>query len=101
MDFRKLIREADPRVKFNWASAVFWLALGIASFPLGWYNLVVLVWIASVYANIKTDIGAAEAADDRKVLRAVSKAIAEVQKNRVQMDRIEDMLQKALASKEV
>jgi hypothetical protein len=94
VDFLKLVREADPRVKFNWGSAIFWLALGIASFPLGWYDLVVLVWIASVYANIKTDISAAEAADDRKVLR-------EIHKNRAQMDRIEGLLLKVLSNEDV
>jgi hypothetical protein len=37
------------------------------SFVFGWQNSVVLVWIASVYANTVSDLGAAEAADDREV----------------------------------
>ena len=70
------------RVWFNRVSAALWLVLGVASFPLGWSESVALVWIASVYANIKTDIGAAEAADDRPVLAAVAELRAEVKELR-------------------
>lgn len=57
----------SKRVWFNYISAGFWLVLGALSFPLGWANSVAVVWLASVYANVKTDVGAAEAADDHKV----------------------------------
>src|SRR4051812_41733268 len=63
-------RRARPgrAVWINYASAALWLILGIVSFPLGWASSVVLVWIASAYANVKTDVGAAIAADDGAVL---------------------------------
>ncbi len=50
------------------ARALLWAAVGVLSFPLGWADSVVLVWIASLYANVATDLGAAQAADDRAVL---------------------------------
>lgn len=62
---------AKPRtgsVWFNRASAIAWVLFGFISFTLGLQNSVALVWLASVYANAKTDWGAAEAADDRAVL---------------------------------
>lgn len=45
-----------------------WVGVGIASFVFGFENSVVLVWIASLYANIVSDWGAAEAADDREIV---------------------------------
>jgi hypothetical protein len=56
------------KVLINKLSAVGWAALGLVSFLLGWQNSVALVWLASVYANVKTDWGTAEAADDRAVV---------------------------------
>lgn len=56
------------RVWFARARAATWVILGIVSFPLGWANSVVLVWIASVYANVESGIAAGEAADDSAVL---------------------------------
>lgn len=47
--------------------ACCWAVIGALSFVFGWQNSVALVWSASVYANIVSDIGAAEAADDRRV----------------------------------
>lgn len=70
------------KVWFHRSRAILWVILGVASFPLGWANSVALVWAASVYANVLTDIGAAEAADDREVL--------------ARLDRIEQLLQQAL-----
>jgi hypothetical protein len=58
-------------VWFHRATAALWLILGAVAFPLGWADSVALVWIASVYANFKTDIGTANAADDRRVLDAI------------------------------
>lgn len=75
------------RVWFNWISAGLWLALGIASFPLGWSGSVVMVWLASVYANVKTDWGAAEAADDKEVVERLERIerilVLEIRRRRV------------------
>lgn len=54
-------------VWFHRARAVGWLLVGAVSFPMGWSNSIALVWVASFYANITGDWGAAEAADDRDV----------------------------------
>ncbi len=58
---------ARQRVWFHRSRAIIWVIVGALSFPLGWANSVVLVWIASLYANVSTDAGAAEAADDRAI----------------------------------
>jgi hypothetical protein len=50
------------RVWFNRLSAIGWAVAGIAAFPLGWAYSVAFVTIASIYANVKTDWGAAESA---------------------------------------
>lgn len=59
--------DVRARVLFHRCSAAFWGVLGLISFALGWQNSVAMVWLASVYANIKSDWGAAEAADDSAV----------------------------------
>lgn len=66
-------------VWFHRARAVGWAVIGAVSFPLGWADSVVLVWIASVYANTVSDWGAAEAADNREVLDELA-AIRQSQK---------------------
>lgn len=58
----------NARVRFARLRALAWLVVGAVSFPLGWADSVVLVWIASVYANAVGEVGAAEAADDKVVL---------------------------------
>jgi len=50
------------------ARAAAWIAIGIWSFTAGQADSVTLVWIASLYANVATDLGGAAAADDRTVL---------------------------------
>lgn len=55
------------KVWFHRTRAMAWVVIGGLSFPLGWANSVALVWIASLYANISTDYGNGEAADDRAV----------------------------------
>lgn len=55
-------------VWFHRSRAIVWALVGVASFPLGWANSVVLVWVASLYANIATDWGNGEAADDRDLV---------------------------------
>lgn len=59
------------RIWFNRISALGWLIAGIISFPLGWAYSVAFVTVASIYANVKTDWGAAEAADDRTAAEAL------------------------------
>jgi hypothetical protein len=56
------------RVWFARARALVWVVLGVVSFPLGWANSVVLVWMASVYANVESGIASSEAADDSKIM---------------------------------
>lgn len=56
------------RVWFHRARAIVWVIIGAASYPLGWANSVAVVWTASLYANIMTDWGAAEAADEHEVM---------------------------------
>ena len=52
---------------FHYSRAAAWAIVGILAFALGWTESVTLVLIASLYANIVGDVGAAEAADDREV----------------------------------
>jgi hypothetical protein len=56
------------RVWFHRISAMCWLLAGIVAWPLGWAASLAFVVIASVYANVKSDWGAAEAADDTAVM---------------------------------
>jgi hypothetical protein len=44
------------------------VVIGAVSFWFGWTESVTLVLIASLYANVVGDWGAAEAADNREVL---------------------------------
>lgn len=57
------------RVWFHRCRSMAWMTVGALSFPLGWANQIVLVWVASLYANVASDWAAAEAADDRKITR--------------------------------
>lgn len=59
------------RVRFARLRAFAWALVGAVSFPLGWANSVVLVWIASVYANVASEIAAGEAADDDAVISEI------------------------------
>lgn len=61
------------RVHFHRARAAAWVAIGAASFALGAADSVALVWIASLYANVVSDLGAAEAADDRAVVERLDR----------------------------
>lgn len=65
-------------VWFNRISAILWVLAGIAAFPLGWAYSVAFVTIASIYANVKTDWGTAEAADNAEVLKAIAELRKEV-----------------------
>lgn len=63
---------------FNRACAVGWAVAGILAFPLGWAYSVAFVTVASIYANVKTDWGTAEAADNSEVLEALAELRKEV-----------------------
>jgi hypothetical protein len=82
--------QSDPgkrfKITFHKARAVIWLLFGLVSFLLGWQNQVSLVWLASIYANVVSDWGAGEAADDEDVIKRLSQ--------------IEQALQKILATLE-
>jgi hypothetical protein len=56
------------RVWFHRSRSIAWMVVGALSFPFGWAHSIVLVWIASLYANVASDWSASEAADDRAVL---------------------------------
>lgn len=49
-----------------------WLVLTVPAL-LWWPNSVAFVIIASIYANVKSDWGAAEAADDRDVIERLER----------------------------
>lgn len=55
------------RVQFHRLRAGIWLALLIPAL-IWWREEIWFVIVASVYANIMSDWGAAEAADDRQVM---------------------------------
>lgn len=60
------------KVLFHRASAVFW---GVLIFPayMWWRDSVAFVIAASIYANVKSDWGAAEAADNRDVIQRLER----------------------------
>jgi hypothetical protein len=66
------------RIWFHRSRAIGWLLLGAATFIFGFQDSVVMVWIASIYANVVSDWTASEAVDDRDVI--------------TRLDRIERML---------
>lgn len=55
------------RVWFHRTSALIWLTLIIPAL-IWWRDSVTFVIVASIYANLKSDWSASEAADDRDVL---------------------------------
>lgn len=59
-------------VWFHRGCAVVWALLLIPAL-LFWPDSVAFVIIASVYANVKSDWGAAEAADDHRVLARIDR----------------------------
>ena len=65
-------------ILFHRACALIWGALLVPSL-LFWPESVAFVIFASVYANVKSDWGAAEAADDRRVQRQIALLRLDVQ----------------------
>ena len=62
----------NRRVWFHRAGAILWI-LAIPASLTWWPDSIVFVIIASCYANIKADWGAAEAADDREVVERLER----------------------------
>lgn len=79
---RRADRTRTAKILFHKGSALAWAAFGALSFYMGWQNNVALVWMASVYANVKSDWTAAEAADDRAVVAEMARLAAEVRRTR-------------------
>jgi hypothetical protein len=65
-------------VWFNRISAVLWVIGGLTVLLLGYGNSVVAVWLASVYANAKTDWSTAAAEDNSEVMAALAELREEV-----------------------
>lgn len=65
------------RIWFHRSRAVGWVLLGAAAFLLGLQDSVVMVWIASVYANAVSDWTAGEAADQREQLACLRRIEAQ------------------------
>lgn len=59
---------ATARVWFHRSRSIVWLIVAVLALPFGWLNSVVLVSLASLYANVASDWSASEAADDREVV---------------------------------
>jgi hypothetical protein len=76
------------RVRLARLRAIAWAVVGIVSFPLGWANSVVLVWIASVYANVASEVAAGEAADDEAVLTELRALREQVETLRQTLDQV-------------
>lgn len=76
---------------------MFWAVLGFISFVFGWQNNIAMVWIASVYANIKSDWGAAEAADDSAVIQRLEHHQQMLQEQRQMLTEILELLRRAEA----
>ena len=48
--------------------AIFWIVLGVAAFLFNWQNSIVLLWLASVYANVESALSTAAAADNSDLI---------------------------------
>lgn len=71
------------RIWFHRSRAIGWVFLGAAAFMFGWQNSIVLLWIASVYANAESAWSTAAATDDSKITE--------------RLDRIENLLKELKA----
>lgn len=58
----------NKRVWFHRSRSLAWAVVATVAWPLGWLNSVVLVSLASLYANVASDWAASEAADDHTIL---------------------------------
>lgn len=69
MKLPKIKLTMKQKVKFGRIRAVAWIVIGIASFFFGLESSVILVWVASFYANAESGFATGEAADDSLVLK--------------------------------
>lgn len=65
-------RVMSRRVWFHRAGAILW-TLAIPASLIWWADSIAFVILASCYANIKSDWGAAEAADDREIVERLER----------------------------
>lgn len=65
-------------IRFHRFCALVWVGLLLPAL-VWWPESVAFVIVASVYANVKSDWGAAEAADDRRLQRQVDLLRLDVQ----------------------
>jgi hypothetical protein len=72
------------RVLFHKCCSITWVLLLIPSI-LWWHSSILWVIAISIYANIKSDWAAAEAADDRVVMGELQKMRAELEKLRAEL----------------
>lgn len=68
------------RVWFHRCSAFTWIALAVPA-TLWWRESVYFVILASIYANVKSDWSASEAADDRAIMRRLDKLERKVEQS--------------------
>jgi hypothetical protein len=74
---------------FHRIGAILWTLMIIPSM-IWWKDAVWLVIIASLYANIKSDWGAAEAADDRQVLECLRQVLERLDELEQKIDQIRE-----------
>lgn len=65
------VSKVGARVWFHRVCAIVWVFLLIPGY-LWWRNAIFFVIAASIYANVKSDWAASEAADDTDVLTAIA-----------------------------
>ena len=56
------------RIWFHRSRAIAWVILGAVAFLFNWQNSIVLIWLASVYANVESAWSTAAAADDSDLI---------------------------------
>lgn len=61
------------RIWFHRSRAIGWVLLGATTFLFGLQSSVVMVWIASVYANVISDWTAGEALDHRDLIKRLDR----------------------------
>lgn len=63
-------RPMNKRVWFHRICAMIWIVMLVPAY-LWWRDAIFFVIAASIYANVKSDWAASEAADDSKVIEAI------------------------------
>ena len=81
-------RSMRRKVWFHRGGAVFWTLMVIPAF-LWWQEAIWFVIAASLYANIKSDWGAAEAADDREVVDLLTQISRKLDRLEAARDEVE------------